>query len=388
MRRPLVRTLVLGDIHLTRESPAALVNDLARFFTVNRGERILLTGDVLDLSADAPHLDAAYAHEKLLAHPTLTKAMAEHLTHDGEIFWTAGNHDSAVGAPGFAQRLGKALGLDSAARSRLHASPWFFRLGDLHLEHGHRFDPDNAPAHPLVPDGASLGVHFVEEFIVPTGAHAYLNSNDGTPLKLFLSSFVWYGVRAPHVIARFFMTAASALRKSGEAFDAVGQIDEGSKKQADFAAEHELEAAVVEALREIGAEPTLASTRNTFSRLYLDRVAATLAIAGGSTAFALGARVTGSLAVLGGGALMATSWARGHDRYGGAVTERLERGAHEISALTGKPLVVFGHTHQQTISGAYANPGSFAFVRGAPGRPYLEIENRNGASVATQRTFT
>jgi hypothetical protein len=342
----------------------------------------------LDLSADAPHLDAAYAHEKLLAHPVLTKAMAEHLGDDGEIFWTAGNHDSAVGAPGFAQRLGNALGLDSAAQSRLHASPWFFRLDDVHLEHGHRFDPDNAPAHPLVPDGASLGVHFVEEFIVPTGAHAYLNSNDGTPLKLFLSSFVWYGVRAPHVIARFFTTAASALRKSGDAFDAVGQIDEGSKKQADFAAQHELAVATVEELCKLGAEPTLASTKSTFNRLYLDRVAATLAIAGGGTAFALGARALGSVSVLAGGAIMAASWARGHDRYGGAVPERLERGAEEISALTGKPLVVFGHTHEQKVSGAYANPGSFAFVRGAPGRPYLEIENRNGASVAIQRTFT
>jgi predicted phosphodiesterase len=381
------RTLVLGDVHLTRDAPAIVANDLARFFTANRGERILFSGDVLDLSADAPHVDATYAHEKLLAHPALTRAMAEHLDSGGDIFWAAGNHDSAVGAPGFASRLGAALGLDSAARSRLHASPWFFRLGDVHLEHGHRFDPDNAPAHPLVPGGASLGVHFVEEFIVPTGAHAYLNSNDGTPLELFVSSFVWYGVRAPHVIVRFFMTAASALRKSGDAFDAVGQIDEGSKKQGDFASEHELDPVAVEALREIGAEPTLASTRNTFSRLYLDRVAATLAIAGGGTAFALGARVTGSLSVLLGGALMAASWARGHDRYGGAVTERLARGAEEISALTGKPLVVFGHTHEQNVSGAYANPGSFAFTRGKPGRPYLEIENRNGASIAVQRTF-
>ncbi|MEO7109989.1 MAG: metallophosphoesterase, partial [Polyangiaceae bacterium] len=90
------RTFVLGDVHLTREAPAALVNDLARFFTANRGERILFTGDVLDLSADAPHVDAKKAHEKLLAHPVLTEALAEHLEHDGEIFWAAGNHDAAV----------------------------------------------------------------------------------------------------------------------------------------------------------------------------------------------------------------------------------------------------------------------------------------------------
>jgi hypothetical protein len=380
-------TFALGDVHLTQAAPAPLVDDLARFFTANRGARILLTGDVLDLSADAPHVDASICHEKLLAHPKLTKAMAEHLDHDGEIFWAAGNHDAAVGAPGFAQRLGSALGLSSDSQSRLHVSPWFFRIGDIHLEHGHRFDPDNAPAHPLVPTGPSLGVHFVEEFIVRTGAHAYLNSNDGTPLELFLSSFVWYGVRAPHVIARFFMTAASALGKSGDAFDALGQIDEGSKKQADFASEHAVEVACLEALREIGAEPTLASTRNTYSRLYLDRVAATLAIAGGGTAFFAGARISGATAVVLGGALMAASWARGHDRYGGAVTERLVRGAHEIARLTRNPLVVFGHTHEQSATASYANPGSFAFAPGAPGRPYLEIEDSSGRSIAVQRHF-
>ncbi|MEO8874437.1 MAG: hypothetical protein ABI461_02525, partial [Polyangiaceae bacterium] len=258
----------------------------------------------------------------------------------------------------------------------------------LHLEHGHRFDPDNAPAHPLVPEGPSLGVHFVEEFIVPTGAHAYLNSNDGTPLKLFVSSFVWYGLRAPHVIARFFLTAASALQKSGDAFRASDQIDEGSKKQGDFAFEHDLELAVVEALRILGAEPTLASTAGTFSRLYLDRVAATLAIAFGGTAFVAGARASGGIAVLLGAALMAASWSRGHDRYGGAVGERLERGANEIAKLTGNPLVVFGHSHERAVSGNYANPGSFAFAKGAPGRPYLEIEDRGGRPIAVQRYFT
>lgn len=382
------RTLVLGDVHLTRETPPNVVADLGRFFTANRGERILLTGDVLDLSADAPHVEASRAHERLLQHPALAEAVAEHLEQGGELFWTAGNHDAAVGARGFSQRLAKGLRLGPDAAARLRVSPWFLRLGNLHLEHGHRFDPDNAPAHPLVPQGPSLGVHFVEEFIVRTGAHAYLNANDGTPLELFLSSFVWYGARAPHVIARFFLTAASALRKSGDAFDAAAQIDEGTKKQADFASDHDIEAAVVEGLRILGATPTLASTSNTFSRLYLDRVAATLAIAFGGAAFVAGARVSGGAAVLLGGALMAASWARGHDRYGGAVTERLARGADEISRLTGHPLVIFGHTHERTISGSYANPGSFAFAKGAPGRPYLEIEEGSGKPIAVQRYFT
>ena len=78
----------------------------------------------------------------------------------------------------------------------MRVSPWFFREGGLHVEHGHLYDPDNAPAHPLV-GAPSLGVHFVEEFIAKTGAFAYLNANDGTPLELFLCAFPGTGARAP-----------------------------------------------------------------------------------------------------------------------------------------------------------------------------------------------
>ena len=372
------RTVALGDVHLTRGTPAHVGRDVARFFDVHRGQRVLFTGDVLDLSADAPHAETKRAHERVLAHPEVARAMAEHLDAGGELFWVAGNHDAAVGSEGFASRLAESLGVRGDAAARLHASPWFFRLGGVHLEHGHRFDPDNAPAHPLA-EGPSLGVTFVEEFIVPTGAHAYLNANDGTPLDLFLSSFKWYGPRAPYVIARFFTTAASALKKSGKGFDVASQVHRGSEKQAHFASIHAMSDSEIEALLDLGATPTLVDRRDTFSRLYLDRVAATLAILGGSAAFLSGRRKTGAAVVALGGLIMAASWARGHDRYGGAVTERLADGAGKIAALTGDPLVVFGHTHHQTAMGAYANPGSFAFVKEAPGRPFLEIEDADTA---------
>lgn len=359
-------TLALGDLHLTRSSPASVVADVARFFRENRGARVLFTGDVLDLSADA---EAAVD-----MHPAVAKALAAHLEDDGEVFWVAGNHDARVAAPEFSAKVAAALGLSAAASARFHVSPWFFRLGGVHLEHGHRFDPDNAPAHPLVPDGPSLGVCFVEELIVPTGAFAFLNANDGTPLDLFVNAFRWYGPRAPYVVAKFFTTAATALRRSGSGFDAQSQILEGSARQNAFASSHGVDENTLESLRGAGAVPTLASRRDTFSRLYLDRVAATLAILGGGVAYGFGAKRSGAAAALLGGLLMGASWSRGHDRYGGAVAERLARGAEAIARLTGDPLVVFGHSHRAEEGRLYANPGSFAFAKGLPGRPFLEIE--------------
>jgi UDP-2,3-diacylglucosamine pyrophosphatase LpxH len=71
---------------------------------------------------------------------------------------------------------------------------------------------------------------------------------------------------------------------------------------------------------------------------------------------------------------MGTSWARGHDRYTGTVTERLKTSASRVAEATGSKLVIFGHTHRESSAPGYVNTASFAFPRESPGRPFLEIE--------------
>ena len=99
----------------------------------------------------------------------------------------------------------------------------------IRIEHGHLYDPDNAPAHPLAPGATSLGVHFVESFLAPTGAYAYLNQNDGTPFKMFLSTFKLYGLRAPYVIYRFFHASFGALMESGPFFSRAMERERDSQ---------------------------------------------------------------------------------------------------------------------------------------------------------------
>ena len=255
----------------------------------------------------------------------------------------------------------------------MRTTPWFFRDGNVHIEHGHLYDPDNAPGHPLVAFGPSLGVHFTEEFIATTGAHKYLNANDGKPLDLFLSAFRWYGVRAPYVVYRFFCTAFSALAKSGRYYQGAGEWAAGIEAIAPFVTKAGVSREIADNVLALRATPTLASTRNTFARLYLDRVAGTLAVMGGVAALTAGQRALGGAAVSVGALLLGASWARGHDRYGGTVSERLAASASKIAETTGAKLVVFGHTHREAMAGVYANTGSFSFPRGAPGRPFLQI---------------
>jgi len=222
--------------------------------------------------------------------PKARAALAEHVDRGGELWLVSGNHDADVGDDDFRAHLLEALAVSSEGRARVRTSPWFFRDGALHLEHGHLFDPDNAPAHPLVVGEHSLGVHFVEEFIAPSGAHRYLNANDRPPLELFTSAFAWYGLRAPLVVYRYFYAAFTALARSGPLYRAGDEPRAGAERIGRFAEEVGIDAELAARLVGLGPPPTLESLAATFSRLYLDRVVGTLAIAGG-----LGATLAGGV---------------------------------------------------------------------------------------------
>lgn len=373
------RTIVLGDVHLTTKTPAAVGRDLARLVAAHPGERIVACGDLFDVSADLPDEPPVRAMRAALeAHPEARRAIATHLDRDGELLLLAGNHDAFVGAPGARASIADAIGVTGAARDRLATSPWFVREGGLHLEHGHLYDEDNAPEHPLVDGEPSLGVHFVRSFIAPTGAFTYLETNDDTPLRLFVAAFQRYGARGPYVVYRYFHAAFAAMARSGRLYRAEHERAEGDRLMDDFARAAGVSREVAEAVLAQAAPSTLRDARATVSRLYFDRVLATLATGAGIATLGLGrsrrARHGGvALLALGLGWLGA-SWLDRFDRFGGTVPERLRAGAARIRSATGAQLVVLGHAHREALEDGYANTGSFAFPGRAAARPYLRVE--------------
>lgn len=368
-------TLAVGDLHLVRDGSRATTDDLVRLVRSNPGARVAIAGDLFDLSADFPGEAPLTALRHALAASPLMPVLGEHVDRGGELFWVAGNHDAPVGEPDARALVLEAMRVSGEARDRVRVSPWFLREGGIHLEHGHLYDPDNALSHPLYPCVRSLGVQFVEEFIAPTGALRYLNANDATPLKLFISAFTWYGRRGPYVVYRYFRTAFRALARSGFRYEDAHEVAEGAAREAAFRSEVGVEAELVEALRAHASTPTLKSFADTFRRLYLDRVAATVALTAGTVLAATRHRKAATVLFGAGAAVMGTSWALGHDRYGGAVSERLSRAGVAIAASTDAELVVFGHAHREVEASGYVNTASFAFPKGAPGRPYLYIED-------------
>ncbi len=373
-------TIAFADVHLVRSTPPSVSADLARLVRSHKGARLVSVGDLFDLSSEHPPRAPSLAVRAVLeAHADLGRALAEHVETGGELCLVAGNHDACVREPSFARDLADALALGREARRRVSASPWFFRWGDVHVEHGHLYDPDNAPEHPLVEGHDGLGVHFVKEFIAPTGAHRYLTVNDETPLRLFVSAFRWYGPRAPYVVYRYFRTAFGALAGSGPFYPAGHERQAGDERVREFLEAHQVPSDLPAQLLELAAEPTRRSFAKTASRLYLDRVLATLGLASAAP-LALAGHRRASLAAFAASALaMGLSWAAGHNRFRGTVKEHLRQSALRVAEATGASMVLLGHTHEEAHEGRYVNTGSFSFSRTGQGRPYVELVSSNRA---------
>ncbi len=380
------RCIALADLHLAKHSLPEVVSDLADLLRAHAGCQLVFVGDFFDLVADAPNRDPRDSIREVMgAHPQLRAALGGHLDGGGTLLFCSGNHDAALGHDIFRDVLLESIGPSHANRERLSSVPWFVRLGKIHIEHGHHYDPDNAVADPLTLHERSLGIHFSADFVHPTGAYRYLNANDDTPLKLFLSAFRWYGLRAPHVVYRYFHAAFGALARSGPFYRGQPRGTQATASQDAFVNRWGLDDKIVKTLREIGERPTLQSFSDTFARLYMDRVlASTICLSGGAAVLG-GQPQLGGLALGGGMALMTASWLRGHSRYAGNVVQYLHRAQQKLRQCTDAELVVFGHTHREATEEGYANTGSFAFPRHAPGRPFLELDESDTFPRALRR---
>ncbi len=383
-----MRTLVLGDLHLTRHTPQAVTDDFCDLLGAHQGARVIVVGDFFDLMTDAPHAERREAIANVLGkHPRLRGAIGEHVDRSGQLLFLGGNHDADMGRGVIRDALVHMIGPSASGAGRIQSSPWFMREDGLHIEHGHFYDPDNAPAHPLIVGEHSLGVHFSAEFIHPTEAHRFLQANAETPLKLLLAAFRWYGARGPYVVLKYFETAFKALSRSGPFYRAAPERQAGIARHAAYAAACGVPESMLDDLVSLGAGSTLEHFSGTFARMYLDRALSTIAAGAGAMALAAGHPVAGGALVGVGSMLLVWSWLQGHNRYQGKVVDRLARAANEIVDATGADLVVFGHTHEEALSERYANTGTFNFARDTPGRPFLEISRRNGRPCAEKRYF-
>lgn len=381
-------TLVIGDLHLRTFASPTVVAALLELLRREPDAHLVFSGDSLDVAAE-PCAPAAAIRRIVGRFPEVGHALAERASRGVRTTFVAGNHDAAIATPEGLEAMRDALGVRGEDRARIDATPWFLRLagGLVHVEHGHVFDPDGAPTHPLAPTVRDdVGISILKGFIVPVGAHELVHGNADTPLRLLTRVIVKYGPRAPEIIARYIATALGTVRRAGKRFPIVEDRAQARALLAEFGAREGLDAETLEALHAAHATPTMASSTEAFLRLYLDRVFATIALCAGTglaTAGLVGiatpvgfpAIVCGVPLATAGALALAASIVAKTNRYAGRADRALHAGADAIADITGARTVVLGHVHVASEGPRYQNTSSFAFTPGDVGRPYLRVRD-------------
>jgi UDP-2,3-diacylglucosamine pyrophosphatase LpxH len=373
--------IVTSDLHLSVGASAGTVRDLVGLLRANPGHEFILAGDVFNLSWEAPGRSAARAVVSLLsAFPELLAALREQLSGGTPVTFLAGNHDAGLMAAEVRAALLAQLELSPSAA--LSVAPWFVRRGDVHVEHGHFYDPDNAPAHPLAewsPETEPLGVAITRRFVRPSGAHHFSHAHDTTPLAGIAKAFRIYGARTPLIIAQWFQVAAGLCleTQSRQRFDTERQV--GERALSNFAELVQLDQEVLRDLLDSGAVPTHRHFQKTFMRLYFDRVfASTGLLLSAASYLAWKSRAAGLTALLAGLYLIQSVQQTGN-RYEDLPVERLRAAAARVRELTGARSVIFGHTHRVDAGPGYANSGSFGYSE--HGRPYVRVDQAGACRV-------
>lgn len=371
--------LLTSDVHLAPEQDVSVSSALARLMAAHPGADVHLVGDIFDLSQTPLRERPAQTLSRILAtHSSWVAACQRHLATGGRICFVLGNHDAELGAPDAASVLRAAL--QPPDDRHLTIAPWFCRHGSVHIEHGHVYDPDCAPNHPLSAADArseGLGTALVRRFLTPSGALEFAHAHELTPRAgLHLAAKKW-GTRTPAHVLWYFRTATNLCLETltGEAVRSAARA-EGTDALPDHAERTGLSIHVLEALIAGIPRPTHHDFKATFLRLYFDRI---LAGSGAGLGASLLVASTASPPLLA-PAAVTTALGLGYLYASGARTKRHQDGpvealaaaAARIRALTDCSLVVFGHSHVASESTGYVNLGSFAFADGA--RPYLVID--------------
>jgi predicted phosphodiesterase len=368
--RPLI---VTSDLHLSENASAGTVRSLTQLLRNHPGHELILAGDVFNLSWEAPGNSPIAAVLALLAaYPELASALREHLAQGTPLTLVAGNHDAGLLTPGLRDALLQTLAVGGGAP--LEIAPWFVRRGGVHVEHGHFYDPDNAPAHPLAewtPQTEPLGIALTRRFVRPSGAYHFSHAHDTTPLAGITKAFRMYGARTPLIIGQWFQVAGRLCLETRQRGRFAAEERAGEAALAEFSQLVELDPHVLRTLLDSGAVQTHRDFKKTFMRLYFDRVFASSGLLLSAAAYLAWKSRAAGIASLLAGLYLIQSVQRTGNRYEDLPVQRLRAAASRVRELTSASAVIFGHTHHVDELPGYANSGSFGYARHQ--RPYVRV---------------
>lgn len=362
--------VVLSDIHLSVRPRPAIEQAVCDLLAAYPDAEIVTAGDLFEFSAVTDGDPASMWRRLCEVNGAAIEAFRRHVARGGRLTLIAGNHDAPLAA--IAEEVVESLG----GAARVEVSPWFVRRGGVHIEHGHLWDRDNAPLHPLGDWSHAtepLGIALMRRFVARCGALEFAHAHDTTPVAGLARAFALYRFRAPLVIAGYFSTAAALCFEAGKRrkLQALQAEACGSARVMQLASSVGVEPTALYGLLAGAPVPTHSSFSGTFMRLYFDRILAGVAATVSATAAAATGAAPLVLGVLGVSSLYLANSLRIGKRYDGPV-QSLRDAADLVADALGASCVVFGHTHVEEQTPRYVNLGSFAYCS-SEGRPYALI---------------
>lgn len=377
--------LLTSDVHLSPEHGRRTSQALAALMAEHPTIDVHLVGDIFDLSQTPPgERPEATLSRTLAAHPEWVHACRQHLARGGRLSFVAGNHDAELDDPAVRHILFSTLA--PADERTLSVAPWFCRRGAVHLEHGHVYDADCAPDHPLSPASAAgegLGTALVRRFLAPSRSLEFAHAHELTPRAGLLMAVQKWGLHAPAHIVWYFRTAISLCLETLAVEQRRAAKDAGDAVLTEHAERTGVPLPLLRDLLDAAPDPTHHAFMATFLRLYFDRVIAGGSAGVGASLLLAGTALPpllapGAIATLAGFGYLLASSGRSKRHESGPVAA-LDAAADRIRTLTDCSLVVFGHSHVPIARPGYVNCGSFAFSGG--GRPYVLIDDSDRAEI-------
>lgn len=364
--------VVLSDVHLganlQSQREAAVCEVLARHPDLD----IVFLGDLFEFSSTPSDPETALV-EIAAANRRLTAELRQHSARGHRVYMVAGNHDAELAS------------LDAGARELFGLNtvvvPWCLRLGNVHLEHGHVFDRDNAPVHPLAPYSRkheSLGAALMRSLVAGLDVRVFAHAHDLTPRRALGAAVSTFGWRVVWLACRVVAVFGSLLTQAtwGRFGNKRALRREGARKVTLAAPIAGVSAPTLSALADALPAPIHASLHAMMWRLYMDWVCALVIGAACSLAWLWGFQLASwgvAVAIL----YLVVTAVTGRmglgrlPRYRPPLQALLD-GASVVVRLTSARRVVFGHTHVEYDDGVYFNLGSFGYGCGL-GRPYAIV---------------